>query len=266
MHYKYNLPHSLALFLLQDTNSKQAVVAHFLQVLQAVTEAEAAEDNDPNLAECLKDLAWNIESLPRQVMHYCLNNEVTHDDVTLRTLARRLYGATSSTKENLESCFNFMSRQVHYMHTNLKLNRDLRWYLATLNPYNPQVGANQPLPTESDWWKAWQSPAGRAALQDNLTKLYDVESTPLPQTLADDPNDTSEAKAFPKPSAISQMQWRPAGGPATQRSCAAAAFLRDHHDSEWSQASDAWAGLCVATVAVGPVLPDPAPKQVHIGT
>ena len=245
VHYFNCLPHNLALFLLPDVQRRGEGLRHVRRLTTVVLEAEnmLRSVQAPDLATCLRDLAWNIETLPRMVMKHCLRegNGLRRDDATLRRVACKMFAGTASTKETLESCFSFMQRQIAYQNTNLKSSFGMRWFMSTLNPYLSQSNLGQILPEDSDWYRAWHSPQGRAVLQKQYDKLNDLNNTPLP-TLGDDPQDESREARFPSPSQIAEMEWRPAGGEATQRAAAAASYLLRGHESGWTSVGVQWTG------------------------
>ncbi|CAE7326484.1 unnamed protein product, partial [Symbiodinium sp. CCMP2456] len=267
LHFYLCLPEAIALALL-PAQSRDAGMEHLRSLTQAVLKAEAtlrgeaaggqgedqevgevqaeaalaggaangqAEDEKVDvaaLAELMDDLSWRIEPLPRILMRNLCACDFDATDAGIALIARRMYAGTASSKDTLESCFNWMNRQVGYMCTNQKTSDAMKWFLASLNPYGVAAGADGILPSENDWWTCWQSPAGRSTMSAEFSaKIFDVNSTKLPEL--PDAEAPQTPKPFPTPRELADMSWKAAGSAARQRAVAAAAFLLKEVETQW---------------------------------
>lgn len=110
--YYWCLPHALACYLLQSQHDREESCMHLTRIVEAILRAEAEVDPSTALRQCLRDCSFFKEQLPRIIMHHCYNHDgLGPNDKNMMLLAWKLFAGTSSTKENLESCFNYMQRQ-----------------------------------------------------------------------------------------------------------------------------------------------------------
>ena len=176
-HYYWTLPHAIALYLLEDEAERNRGCKHLWVVATAIQKAEDVANPSAALLACLTDVCWNSEQLVRRILQRGLRNKFDSADPVFLEFAQRLYSASGTTKENLESCFNSCQRQIQFMNVNKRASPYMRWFLATLNPH---LDARQILPSESDWWKILMSPAGANAIKNMDSHVFNVNATPLP--------------------------------------------------------------------------------------
>ena len=251
LHFYHALAHCIALLLLPDEDSRDAGCEHIRRLTEAVLKAEAfcrTKAACGEVRDLLADLSWHVEPLTRVLMRSLVEVGFDGQDPGLQKLARRMYAGTASSKDTLESCFNWMQRQIQYMNTNAKARDSMKYLLASLNPYCGTAGAPKILPSQADWWLCWQSDGGRKAVAQQAPSFYNVNSTPLPRVPNTDPEGQDATTKFPTPAQLATVAWRAAGGPATQRSAAAAAYLMHDADNEWENLSKCWAGFSSSKV------------------
>lgn len=112
MRYHFCLPHALAVYLIPEQEHRKKQCLHLTMLVEAILKAEAVEEPGHALKSCLNDCSFHREQLPRIIMQHCYNHDgLGADDQSMRSLAWKLFAASSSTKETLESCFNYMQRQ-----------------------------------------------------------------------------------------------------------------------------------------------------------
>ena len=243
IHFYFSLPHAVALALLPDSDSRNEGSEHLRLLTETVLEAEQVcrvGHDCGELQECLEELGWRKEMLPRFIMRHLIGTDFSLEDEELRRLAVRMFAGTASSKDSLESCFGWVQRQLNFANTNQRASEDMKYLLASLNPYANAAGASKIIPKNSDWWQAWHAPSGKKTIQENAPKFYNVNSTPMP-ALPDEKR-AGQQKPFPTPQALGGVKWQPAGAAATQRGAAALAFLMHDKDDGWSSLGQCWTG------------------------
>lgn len=243
-HFYWSLPHAIALYLLPKKEDRARGIAHLEELIHSVLEAEEAVDPSAELQHCLEDLSWNREQLPRILMGHIVASGFDPDCPDMRSFVASLYAGPGSTKELLESCFNYINRQISFSTTNKVASNPMKWALATLNP----LAKPQFLPLPEDWFKAVCSPQGSALISHDLRKIFDITTTPVPEcrNLArtrfeeDDP-----VEALSKVTILKALNFRAAGAEATQRSVAAAAYLCYERAHQFENVQNCWSGFFV---------------------
>ena len=235
-HYHWCFPFSVAVYLTPDVDERHRLCRHLSEVAEAIAHAESITEPPAMLEECLWDVSWNREQLPRALIQHGLSTSFDPDDTNMRKFVGRLFASSSSTKELLESNFNNMSRQMNYMNTNCKASDAMRWLMATTSPYVEAGGAKQILPKEPDWFDVLSSPQGRKIVQKMAPKFFSANSTPMPAKVHDDD------EPFATPAELQKLKFRAAGNPALNRSAAATAYLVSERRQGFTNVDNCWAG------------------------
>lgn len=234
-HYRWTLPHALAIYLRPDAAERKRGANHLKRIAYTILKAEQVEQPKAELMACLQDVSWHSEQVSRKILQAGFACDWDPDSRELQDLAKRCWGGSTSTKEILESCFNNINRQIGFSNVNKRASHPSKWLTATLNPFLAEIGGKQILPSPADWWQALCSPSGQQAVQYELMKWFNVNATDMP----DDEDWTSE---LPGAHIMKNKQFKAAGALATQRSCAATQYLISDADTGFSNVQNCWAG------------------------
>ena len=260
-YYHWCFPFCAAVYLLPTETEREQGCNKLREIADAIIKAEAVERPSAALKQCLWDLSWHREQLPRHLLKHGLSNRWNANDSQMRDFISQLFAGTSSTKEVLESTFNYMQRQIGFMSTNHRASDAMRWLLATTSPYAFAGGATQTLPRESDWWHVLSTEKGRQLVQDAVPRWFCPNATPMPPKKHDDEEE------FATPAKLQKLAFRAAGNPALNRSAAATAYLVSEYQHEFRNVASCWAGhvpwnwggvqlvwLCLAQKRIGQLL------------
>eukprot|EP00435_Cladocopium_sp_Y103_P007488 s631_g2.t1 len=246
-HFHWQFPHVLAVHLLPNQKDRTSALKHIESIAKAIHAAETVEDPKAELKTCLQDVAFNSEPLARLLMMKVLKGNDLEKE--LQDFSVKMWSGTGSTKELLESAFNNCNRQIGFMTTAKTASSPLKWILATLNPFCNAANIRQILPSEADWWQALMSPVGMKAIQYELNHWFDPNGTPLPEISLSDcatanlaRRDEDAADALTSTAILKQLNFKPAGAEATQRSAAATAYLVADHENGFENVQQCWAG------------------------
>ena len=163
---------------LQNRTEREHALKDLRQIVTAVIQAGEVPNPSGDLQNCLKDLAWNQEQLPRILMRHAWATQFDPNCAEIRNFLASMYGGTSSTKEVLESCINYINRQIAFATTNKVATHSTKWVLATLNPLlkGPEATQRQFLPL--DFTQATRSPTGCKAVSEDLSCCFDISRIP----------------------------------------------------------------------------------------
>ncbi|CAE7631480.1 unnamed protein product, partial [Symbiodinium sp. CCMP2456] len=223
MLHQFTLPLAAGALLLADRDKAQRALRRIGALIDAVVKAEdlLKSKTKPALAQLLQDLAFQEESLAREVMIRLRRAQYKLDDPEAETVARlmrRFFGGSSSTKEILESCFGHLADVVSRSNKNKRTSRLGLWLYCTSSGFIKSSGMKQHLPDSSEWL-AWLSKYGHAENEwmKKFNTAFNVAATPLPQ---------AQDMEFPKTvEGVVKTKWRLAGPLSHYRSAAAACYL-----------------------------------------
>ena len=239
MLHQFTLPLAAGALLLADRDQAQRALRRIGTLIDAVVKAEDMLKTKPLLGQLLKDLAFQEESLAREVMIRLRRAQYNLDHPEAQTVAqlmRRFFGGSSSTKEILESCFGHLADVVSRSNKNKRTSRLGLWLYCTSSGFIKSSGMKQYLPDSSEWL-AWLSRFGNAKDEwmQKFNTAFNVAATPLPQ---------AQDMEFPKTvEGVVKTKWRLAGPLSHYRSSAAACYLLKESDSGFRNLTMAWASL-----------------------
>ena len=145
----------------------------------------------------------------------------------MRLLVFTLFAGPGSTKDSLESCFNWLKDSVK-MTKSKKMNPFTKFFYAMANPYVKHAGVSQIRPTMKDF----QQLLDEGFKDSDVTRhhVFGYNKTPL-------------GKDFPRPNQlIANAKIRKAGFHSNRNAAAASAFMLHDFVHDFSHASDCWPG------------------------
>lgn len=235
------LPLAAASLLSQDPVRRKIGMKHPKRLVTAITRAEMQVKKQPELEQVLKTLAFQEETLAREVMthlsrgQFKLDSSGTRDCIQVMT---ELCSGTSSTKELLESTFAHLSYIVSGANKNKVTAPAALWIYASASPYVAKSGMHQSLPTEAEWVRA-TSDFGKSKQE-----MYQLFSGAFKSAKTDLPS--APDVHLPRTSkGLVKTEWRLSGPASHYKSSAAAAYLL-FDAPNFANASFAWAGLVFA--------------------
>ncbi|CAK9015600.1 unnamed protein product [Durusdinium trenchii] len=232
-------PLAAAALLSDDVQKRTRGMTHLKKLVMAINKAEALLATRPDLQGLLDTLAFQEETLARELMVHLerggfqLNHEETQK---CQQVMREFCSGTSSTKEILESTFGHLSYVSNASNKNKRMSTMGTWFYAAPSPYVDSSGMTQCLPTERDWLKAC-SDYGVASKESAALfwKAFRSEATKLPR--AEGVNIPVTAKG------VQKTQWRLSGPASHYNRSAAAAYLLFDAPTGFVNCSFAWAGV-----------------------
>ncbi|CAE7811014.1 unnamed protein product [Symbiodinium sp. CCMP2592] len=226
MLHQFTLPLAAGSLLLADREKAQRALHRIGAIIDAVVKAEDMLRTKPALGQLLQDLAFQEESLAREVMIRLRRAKYKLDDPEAQTvvrLMRSFFGGSSSTKEILESCFGHLADVVSRSNKNKCTSRMGLWLYCTSSGFIKSSGMKQRLPDRSDWLR-WLEKFGSAKDEwmQKFNTAFNVAATALPQ---------AQDMEFPKTAeGVVKTKWRLAGPLSHYRSAAAACYLLKESD------------------------------------
>ncbi|CAK9075933.1 Uncharacterized protein SCF082_LOCUS36698 [Durusdinium trenchii] len=232
------LPLAAASLLSQDPVRRKIGMKHLKRLVTAITRAEMQVKKQPELEQVLKTLAFQEETLAREVMthlsrgQFKLDSSGTRDCIQVMT---ELCSGTSSTMELLESTFAHLSYIVSGANKNKVTSPAALWIYASASPYVAKSGMHQSLPTEAEWVRA-TSDFGKSKQE-----MYQLFSGAFKSAKTDLPS--APDVHLPRTSkGLVKTEWRLSGPASHYKSSAAAAYLL-FDAPNFANASFAWAGV-----------------------
>ncbi|CAE7232718.1 unnamed protein product [Symbiodinium sp. CCMP2592] len=235
--HQFTLPLAAGSLLLADEEKGQRALRRIGALIDAVVKAEDMMKTKPGLAQLLQDLAFQEESLAREVMIRLRKAQYKLDHPEAQTvvrLMRSFFGGSSSTKEILESCFGHLADVISRSNKNKRTSKLGTWLYCTSSGFIESSGMKQLLPGPSDWMK-WLPRYGNAKDEwmQTFNKAFNIAGTALPE---------AEDMEFPKtPEGVVKTKWRLAGPLSHYKSAAAACYLLKDSDSGFRNLTMAWA-------------------------
>ena len=254
--------------LAEDLSSRKKCMRHCRKLVNAISKAEdmVASGNHPTLESCLTDLAFQEETLAREVMILLKRGGFDLDSGDTQEVVvalRKFMSGSSSTKEILESTFAHLHYVTAASNKNKKMHPALLWFYCTTSPYVTASGMPQHIPSQTEWVE-WNDSFGDRKVEfvNQFNKAFLAAKTPLP---------TDPGMEIPRtPGGIAKSKWRLSGPASHYKSSAAAAYLLFDAEHDFESCSDAWTGLaCLGNNQLGPYKINsqnliPARKSRHI--
>ncbi|CAE8627865.1 unnamed protein product [Polarella glacialis] len=228
-----NLPHAAAVLLHPDRQKRETEMKCLKELILAVEKAERLAPQDPALRECLEDLAWNVQPLPREIMAHCFQSGFDANNEQLRMIMWKLYAGSNTTKECLESTFAHLSDIAQRAAKCTKMADWTKYLYATASPYAETGGMTQIKPEPEDWLATLS--AGNVTFRNGLQSIFNMTTTAMPTVHGD-------VQLPMQPGQIRRKKWRSSGPTSHQRSSAAAMFLVQDMPRDFADAGMAWAG------------------------
>ena len=227
------LPHKFAVFLLDDPSERKAAVKELkLLVLATLKAFEMLENGEGTTAlrEAYVDLGWPETEVGKLMAALLLQGDFNEDDPKCKSLAQKLFCASSTTKDVLESVFAHLRDVAHKANTNMMLSSSSKWYYAT-TALSPETGGHRRLlPSKHTISRYLNRP--NSARNFNEKMLFDMRTTLLPMS----------GKFDITADQVVKQKWRPAGPLSCQRASAAGHLLIQQANADFKQLPSAWAG------------------------
>ncbi len=243
--YTYNLPHSFAVFLLEDPTERAEAVASIREVVEAVLVANElilAGQATEELKECVMDLGWPKTQVSLEMMALLLQCDFNPNDFRCIRLAQTIFRGSSTTKDSLENVFSHMRNISLKANKNQRMSNLSRWFYATTSSSPCTGGHPALLPTREDLRRYIQKPP-----RFGHKVLFDMRTTMLPKT------EKFEVTA----ANVGHQKWRPAGPLSHQRAAAAACVLTSMAPSGFRGIESSWTG------SFGPKSPQATPPGIR---
>lgn len=229
--FSYNLPHSFAVFLLQDPKERAEAVASIKTVVEAVllaNEQILAGNSTAELNECMMDLGWPRTQVSLIMVALLLQCDFNPNDFRCIRLAQDIFHGSSTTKDCLENVFAHMRNISLKANKNQRMSNLSRWLYSTTSSSSSTGGHPALLPTREDLRRYIQNPP-----YFGHKVLFDMRTTMLP----------SNAKfGVTTAGNVGQKKWRPAGPLSHQRAAAAACVLTSMAPNGFRGIESTWKG------------------------
>lgn len=184
------------------------------------------EDTTVNmfLGKCLKDIGWNFQQLPRELMAFILQDSWE----PLVQYLHKLFFGPSTTKEICVSTFSWLHYKVQSTSRRCFMSDWTKYAYCILSPYTVASGMNQLLPDGDDWHIMKSKNAKEFKL--SAGKFMSIQTTMMPEDIPG----LDSKRVDPT--------WRKAGVLSDERSIAAMAYLIEQEEHDWQYISAHWAG------------------------
>ena len=236
--FAYTLPNAAAFMASSSSAKREDGMVHLKQLIKVTLKAVKFSASNPAVSQMVDDMGWFNQALAQEVIMECIRSNYDSDDVELRRLMMRACSSTSSTKDILESNFNFLQDIVNRQSKNKKSSGHSLWFYSLCSPYSAESVCGMPPMawTSRDWRTARVFYANFSNSHwKTFSNAFRIDSAQLPR---------GDDLQFPKSRAgIAAKQMRNSGPLAHYHASAAAAFLIADTDSDFVNAGLAWTGL-----------------------
>ena len=243
LQYQYVLPHAMPAYLISDDAGRRAGVSRLQSITLAVVKLEAhlksleskktvsgrAKRLPSELANLVRDLAWNRQQLARECMGYAAQTNFRPGANPPRKLARRWVEASHSTWGVMESTFAHLRSRSAFTTKAAKMADFTKYALTLAAPYAKKSGLQPILPDVQDWLQAF-SPELLPLRNELMRKLVSVNATTMPKP------EMKTAKALLNFS----KGWKKAGPLSQQRAAAATYYVVQGAADNWCHVNQAW--------------------------
>ena len=222
-------PYNIAGLYATDTTDRRRCqmlckrLANALLALEDAIQKSPANHDLRVLRDSLGTADW---ALVREILKQGHDCDWDPNDAELRLLVFTLFAGPGSTKDSLESAFNFLKDSVKSSKSK-KMGPFTRFFYTLANPYARHAGVEQIRPTMEHFKDLLQE-----GFKDNEVlqhHLFAYKETPL-------------GKNFPRPEQLMNAKVRKAGFHSNRNAAAAAAFMLHDAAHGFSHAGQCWPG------------------------
>ena len=217
---------------------------HLKSLVSAIVKAEQLAPQRPDLQDLLTTLAFQEETLAREIMVYLQLADFDLDSDHTRECQRvmtEFCSGSSSTKDILESTFAHLAYVAGASNKNKRVSNFAAWFYAAASPYVQASGMPQSLPIDRDWISACaQYGISKENMMGIFWKAFRSDATSLPSA--------SDVKIPMTAAGIQKTTWRLAGPASHYNSSAAAAYLLFDSRTSFANCTFTWAGFMGLTL------------------
>lgn len=228
-----SLPHSFAVFLLEDLSERKEAVLELKKLVLATLKASLvvkSGEASEALKEALQDLGWTKMQVSLEMIGLMLQADFDPSNETCIRYAKRIFTGSSSTKDVLEAVFAHLRDVSFKANKNQGMAPSAKFFYAT-TATSPEAGGHKRLlPSNNDLVAYLHRRSKDQNFEERM--IYDMRTTLLPVT----------GKFDISPDTVLKKTWRPAGPLSHQRAAAAGKLLMEQADLNFRDVSNAWAG------------------------
>ena len=168
-------------------------------------------------------------ALVREILQRGRRCDFNPEDEDLRLFVFSMFAGPGSTKDALESCFNWLKDSAKASKSK-KMNPYTKYFYAISNPYVKHAGVNQIRPQSADFQELLQDGFHGFHQESTAGGLFNYNKTPL-------------GKDFPRPNQlISDAKIRKAGFHSNRNAAAACAFMMHDANYDFGHVAQCWPG------------------------